>query len=200
MSSAWLNTPLDIYEAHVELPQVGQAPAIRTAIREAVSLHQPQSFLYLGCAGGNGLTEIPDSVRLLGIDLSSDYLRCLESRYSGRPASWLHHDLNHPLPPLETFDLAFGALIFEYLHDPGALLAALPARRLNALLLATDSQAPAVSDSPYRQQLLPVGQEFRYLDPEAFLAAAAPRWDLESRSVMPLPAGKHFINLMLRSR
>ncbi len=200
MSSAWLATPLDIYEAHVELPQVGQAPAIRAAIHDAVAAHQPQSFLYLGCAGGNGLSEIPASTRLLGIDLSSDYLRCLESRHAGRPATWLHHDLNHPLPPLETFDLAFGALIFEYLRDPAALLATLPARRLNALLLATDSQAPAVSDSPYRQQLLPVGQEFRYLAPAAFLAAAAPRWELEAQSIIPLPAGKHFVNLMLRAR
>lgn len=200
MNSAWLKTPLDIYEAHVELPQVGQAPAIRAAIRDAVAAHQPQSFLYLGCAGGNGLSEIPAATRLLGIDLSSDYLRCLEARHAGRPATWLQHDLNHPLPPLETFDLAFGALIFEYLQDPAALLATLPARRLNALLLATDSQAPAVSDSPYRQQLLPVGQEFRYLDSAAFLAAATPRWQLESQSIIPLPAGKHFINLMLRAR
>jgi SAM-dependent methyltransferase len=148
MSSAWLAIPLDVYEAHVELPQVGQAPAIRAAIHDAVAAHQPQSFLCLGCAGGgNGLSEIPASTRLLGIDLSPDSLRCLESRHAGRPATWLPHDLNHPLAPLETFDLAFGALILEYLRDPSALLANLPARRGPAL----GAQCP-IHHSPARRQ------------------------------------------------
>ena len=73
MSSAWLNTELEIYESHVALDTVGQAAAIREAIQEATRSIKPKSFLYLGCAGGNGL-ETLDGTRVVGLDLNEAYL------------------------------------------------------------------------------------------------------------------------------
>lgn len=200
MTSAWLDTELETYERHVELDTVGQAAAIRAAIRLAAMTHQPKSFLYLGCAGGNGL-EALGSARILGLDFNEAYLAKARERW-GR--EFVQCDLNKHIPGDATFDLAFGALIFEYIEDLEGLIRRL-ARRVNghlvALILATRENAPTVSESPYREALLPVGQEFRYLSVEAFIeTAVAAGFVLEQRNEIPLPAGKYFVSITLQRR
>lgn len=201
MSSAWLTTELEIYEKHVALDVVGQAAAIRQAIAEAVRTLKPGSFLYLGCAGGNGL-EAFTTERVVGLDLNELYLSKARERWAG--AELIQCDLNNGLPEIGSIDLAFGALVFEYIENLSGLLEQL-AQRVNGhlvvLLLATRHGAPAVSDSPYREMLQPVGSEFRYISSEGFLEAAARvRFELVSREEISLPAGKHFVSLTFRRR
>ncbi len=201
MSSAWLSTELEIYEKHVALDTVGQAAAIRQAIGDAVQSLKPNSFLYLGCAGGNGLEALTKE-RVVGIDINEIYLAKARERY-GR-AELIQCDLNNGLPEIGNIDMAFGALVFEYIENLSGLLEQL-AQRVNGylvvLLLGTRHGAPAVSESPYREMLQPVGSEFRYISAEGFLEAAArARFELVSRDEIALPAGKHFISLTLRRR
>jgi 2-polyprenyl-3-methyl-5-hydroxy-6-metoxy-1,4-benzoquinol methylase len=198
--SAWLETELETYERHVELETVGQGAAIRAAIRMAAMRLQPKRFLYLGCAGGNGLEALPQA-RVVGIDLNEKYLEVARQRWG---QEFLRQDLNQGLPNLGSFDLAFGALVFEYIDDLSGLIEGL-ARcvdgHLLVLLLATRENAPAVAESPYRKLLEPVGREFRYLSAERFIETAAEfGFQLESREEVPLPAGKHFVSILFKRR
>jgi hypothetical protein len=201
MSSAWLNTELETYESHVALSTVGQAAAIREAIRLAVEELKPESFLYLGCAGGNGL-EAFSSQRVVGLDLNETYLDRARQRFPA--ADFMQCDLNQTLPALESFELAFGALVFEYIENLNGLLDQLAERvngHLVVLLLATRQGAPAVSDSPYRELLQPVGREFRYLSVEGFLETAAlAGFEVSGQQEIALPAGKYFVSIKLRRR
>ncbi len=201
MSSAWLNTELEIYESHVALETVGQAAAIREAIKEATEILKPQSFLYLGCAGGNGL-EAFSTQRVVGLDLNETYLVRARERWPA--AELIQCDLNHALPNVGSFDLAFGALVFEYIENLQELLDQLSecvSGHLVVLILATREGAPAVSDSPYRQMLQPVGSEFRYLPIESFLdTARSARFDVIEQKEIPLPAGKYFVSITLGRR
>lgn len=204
MKSAWLSTELETYERHVELESVGQAAAIREAIAGAVSRYNPESFLYLGCAGGNGLESIGEA-KVLGFDLNEDYLAMARERWNHLPgAQFICCDLNGELPKMGTFDLAFGALVFEYISDLCGLIRQLSCcvhGRLVVLLLATREGAPAVSDSPYREALQAVGREFRFLSAERFIeSAVAAGFVLELRDEIPLPAGKHFVSITLQRR
>ena len=201
MSSAWLNTELEIYESHVALDTIGQAAAIREAIREATESLKPKSFLYLGCAGGNGL-EAFSTQRVVGLDLNETYL--VRARERWPTAELIQCDLNHALPKLGAFDLAFGALVFEYIENLQGLLDQLSqcvSGRLVVLILATREGAPAVSDSPYRQMLQPVGSEFRYLSIESFLdTARRASFDVIEQKEITLPAGKYFVSITLGRR
>lgn len=204
MSSAWLNTDLETYESHIELEGVGQGAAIRRAIAEFMAAHQPASFLYLGCAGGNGL-EAARQCRLLAVDLNASYIERARQRWPEfGPDCFAVCDLNEGIPGDETFEAAFGALVFEYISDVPLLLNRLSARlrgRLLVLLLATRESAPAVVDSPYRKLLEPVGKEFRYLSQEDFVREAEKcGLGLERIEEIPLPAGKHFVSILLKSR
>ena len=201
MSSAWLSTELEIYENHVALETVGQAAAIREAIREANESLQPASFLYLGCAGGNGL-EALHSARVVGLDLNDAYLAKARERWPA--AELIQCDLNQTLPGIGSFDLAFGALVFEYIDNLTGLMQQLAAYvdgHLVVLLLATREGAPAVADSPYKERLQPVGREFRYLSTENFIETATTAgFEVMEQKEIALPAGKYFISIKLRRR
>ena len=196
--SAWLETELETYERHVELETVGQAAAIRTAIRTAAMQLEPKRFLYLGCAGGNGLEALPQA-RVVGIDLNEKYLAVARERWG---QEFLRHDLNQGLPHLGRFDLAFGALLFEYIDNLSGLVEDLSKcvdGHLLVMLLATRENAPAVAESLYRKLLEPVGREFRYLSVERFIETAAEfGFLLEAREEFSLPAGKHFVSILFK--
>ncbi len=204
MASAWLDARLEDYEQHVALDTVGQAAAIRRVISAAITQFAPSRFLYLGCAGGNGLESVPGSSieQVIAVDLNEKYLLEAAIRWSHLPAiSFEQCDLNSKLPNATDIDLAFGALVFEYL-DPCPKLHQLmrPGGHWVVLLLATQENAPAVAPSPYREALLAVGSEFRYLNAQAFAAdAQANGFTLLHQQEIPLPAGKYFIQLTFQA-
>lgn len=201
MPSAWLTTPLGVYEKHVELESVGQAAAIREILAGAVVKHRPSSLLYLGCAGGNGLESV-SGLRVIGLDLNPEYVAAASARF---PRAEFHVcDLNGEFPAFEPVEMAFGALVFEYLIDPGMALQRVTERlaaggRLIAPLLQAAGGVPAVLPSPYIEQLSPLGEEYRTVEPEPFMAEAARAgFILEARFERPLPSGKRFVVLDLR--
>ncbi len=112
--------------------------------------------------------------------------------------------MNSELPEFAAVDLAFGALVFEYLPDNPAVLKRLaerivPGGRLIAPLLEAEAGVPAVLPSPYLQALEPLGKEYRTITAEAFVEAAVEAgFTLEACSERPLPSGKRFKTLVLR--
>lgn len=204
MASAWLEAKLEDYERHVDLDTVGQAAVIRQVIAASIEQFSPSRFLYLGCAGGNGLEAIADSSvkQAIAVDLNPNYLKEATKRWGHLPGIFFEQcDLNSKLPQATDIDLAFGALVFEYL-DPCPKLRSLmrPGGHWVVLLLATQENAPAVATSPYREALLAVGSEFRYLNAPAFVADAhANGFALLHQQEIPLPAGKYFIVLTFKA-
>lgn len=158
--------------------------------------YRPQSLLCLGCAGGNGL-ENAAGLRVVGLDLNPDYIEAARRRFPG--ATFHVCDLNEDLPAFEPVEMAFGALVFEYLTKPGDVLLRLAGRisaggRLIVPLLQAAEGVPAVLPSPCLAALAPLGAEYRTLDPDAFAATAALAGFVpESASELPLPAGKRFV-------
>lgn len=201
MPSAWCNTPLEIYERHVDLPHVGQAEAIRQILAGALKKHAPASLLYLGCAGGNGL-QAAAGLRVIGLDLNPEYVAAACARYPH--AEFRVCDLNGELPDFAPVEMAFGALVFEYLPELPAVLQRLAGRiaeggRLVAPLLEAAAGVPAVLPSPYQAELEPLGKEYRTIDPEIFTEEAARAgFLLEARDEQPLPSGKRFVVLELK--
>jgi hypothetical protein len=75
MKNPWLEIPLQEYEAHMALPNVGQAPLLAGLLAGTVYRYEPRSVAILGCSGGNGLERILDTQvqRIVGIDINPDY-------------------------------------------------------------------------------------------------------------------------------
>lgn len=201
MSKAWLSVELEDYERHVELDHVGQAPAIRGCIASAIQQWQPESLLYLGCAGGNGLEAASGIASVVAVDFNQLYLNRATMRHP--EINFLCWDLNDGAPHIPPVDLIFGALVLEYVANLEALLRGLTTRlnrhgKLMVLLLGVRNDAPAVLPSPYRAALAGVGAEYRAIAKGDFLdMASAAGWDLLSEREIELPSSKYFSELVL---
>jgi hypothetical protein len=64
----WLTIPLADYEAHMALPQVGQAQLLADLFAAELRARSPASVAVLGCAGGNGFEHAPAALRVVGIE------------------------------------------------------------------------------------------------------------------------------------
>lgn len=201
MPKAWLTVELEDYERHVELGHVGQAAAIRESLAGAIAAIQPDSMLYLGCAGGNGLKAASGMRRVVGVDLNPGYLEKAAQRHPA--AEFLCWDLNNGAPHIPPVDLIFCALVLEYVDALEALLRSLSSRvttngRLVALLLGVKDDAPAVLPSPYRAALAGVGAEYKPISMHSFKEkAASAGWILHEAREISLPSGKYFSELIL---
>ena len=201
MAKAWLSVELEDYERHVELDHVGQAPAIRSCIASAIRQWQPQSLLYLGCAGGNGLEAASGIAQVVAVDFNQRYLNQAALRHP--EINFLCWDLNDGAPHIPPVDLIFGALVLEYITNLEALLRGLTTRlnrhgKLMVLLLGVRNDAPAVLPSPYRAALSGVGAEYRSIAKGDFLdMASAAGWAILSEREIELPSGKYFSELVL---
>ena len=157
MHNPWLDIPLADYEAHMALPEIGQARLLSDIFADALRTHVPESVAVIGCAGGNGFERIAPEIttRVIGVDLNPDYLRQTRQRFDGKFQSLelIQADVEHDAPPVTPVRLVFAALVLEYVNPEKALL------RLRAMLagngvLVTVLQLPsphmpAVSPSPF---------------------------------------------------
>ena len=66
----WLTIPLADYEAHMALPQVGQAQLLADLFAAELHARSPSSVAVLGCAGGNGFERAPSTLRVVGVDVA----------------------------------------------------------------------------------------------------------------------------------
>src|SRR4029079_8019651 len=81
--------PLADYEAHMALPQVGQAQLLADLFAAELRARSPASVAVLGCAGGNGFEHAPAALRVVGVDVNGDYVAAARARFA------------HRLPPLQ---------------------------------------------------------------------------------------------------
>jgi SAM-dependent methyltransferase len=194
----WLTIPLADYEAHMALPEVGQAQLLAAVFAAELRARAPASVAVLGCAGGNGFEHAPRSLRVVGVDLNPDYVAAARARFGGRlPRLELHvADLEHAELELEPVELVFAALVFEYL-DPALALERLrqwlePGGTLTTVLQLPSDRLAEITRSPFAS-LERLAPRLRLIVPERLAELAARRGyrALESRTATA-SGGKHF--------
>ena len=84
--SPWLSIPLEEYEGHMALPEIGQAQMLAGELEFAVRRYSPKSIAIIGCAGGNGLDRLVGSgiERIVGIDINPAYVEMVSRRFRSR--------------------------------------------------------------------------------------------------------------------
>ena len=202
----WLAIPLEDYERHMDLPEIGQASMLNSELARAVREIRPKSVAIAGCAGGNGIVLIAAMgvERIAGIDLNAKYLAEAHRRF-GRwvPGLELHlADIQTGLPDCAPVDLVFAGLILEYV-DVDATLRVFRSLCVSGGALVVVLQRPsdekrAVSDSPYRS-LMSLESIMRLRDPNTvtMTARAAGFETIDTRQVT-LPSRKAFEILTFR--
>jgi hypothetical protein len=198
--SPWLSTSLADYEAHMSLPQVGQAQLLAGLVGEFAAAARPGSFALAGCAGGNGLDRLDPSVtrRVAAIDLNPQFVAATAGRFASRFERFesLVGAIPDPAIAFPPVAMLFAGLLFEYVEIEPALawmFARLEAEGLlvTALQLPNPSM-PSVTPSPYTslESLAPV---FAYRSATALRDAALALGAVETHSsIRRASGGKDF--------
>lgn len=200
MSNPWLDLPLEDYEGHMSLPDIGQAQMLADQLERLLKRTSPRSVALIGCAGGNGLDRIePRQLeRVVALDINPAYIRTVGVRHSRRLGNLELYcaDVQSELLQFEPVDLAYAALIFEYV-DVVAALASLkrhcqPGGTLATVVQLSHRDHELISPSPYKSLnlLTPV---MRLIAPADLsrLAIAAGFYAMDSEAI-ELPSGKQF--------
>ena len=203
----WLSIPLEDYEEHMDLPEVGQAWMLNDALAQAVKALRPNSVAIAGCAGGNGIVRIAAMGvgRIAGIDLNAKYLAEVHRRL-GRwvPGLELHlADIQVGVPDCAPVDLVFAGLILEYVEIEATMRVlrtlCVPGGAIVIVLQRPSETAAPISDSPY-PSLLALESIMQLRDPETVTAAACAAGfrPIDSRPIT-LPSEKAFELLTFRT-
>ena len=119
MNNPWLDIPLADYEAHMLLPNVGQAQLLSDIFASALEELAPKSVAVLGCAGGNGFDRISAQKieRIVGVDINPEYINQLRARFASRlpGLELIVADIEQDSLAISPVDLLFAALVFEYI-------------------------------------------------------------------------------------
>jgi len=158
MTNPWLKIPASDYEGHMDSPDVAQLSFLAQAFRESLEKYDSSSIALLGCATGNGLDYINNSVtrRLTAIDINPEYLEVLRQRYLERVPGLevIKADLEIYTGENRAYSLIFAGLIFEYLR-PQVLLQRIAGWLRPGGVMVSILQLPAqnsgkVSETPYK--------------------------------------------------
>jgi ubiquinone/menaquinone biosynthesis C-methylase UbiE len=200
MTNPWLAIPLEDYEGHMALPDVGQARMLADEFGSLLKSHVPDSVAIVGCAGGNGFDKVIEAgvPRLIGIDINANYIADAKKRYGAAipDIDLLCIDIQEPMPSLETVDLVYAALLFEYVNVTVALknISTLckPHGILAALLQLPKEGAEAVTPSQF-SSLQQLGSLMKLVPPDVLNHSAAKAgMTCFSQKVITLASGKRF--------
>ena len=152
MINPWLNVPVADYKIHMEHESVRQGEMIRRHFENCLERFDPDSLLYLGAGIGNGLesAQVSQLSDIRAVDVNPEYLAYLRKRFETLTALRTEN-CRFPEGFSEPggFDLAYGALFFEYV-DLETSLAAIaahlaPEGHLVALLQQQSEQGKMTS-------------------------------------------------------
>ncbi len=200
MTNPWLNIPLQDYEGHMALPDVGQAELLTNQLEGLLARHQPTSVALVGCAGGNGFVQVAEAGvrRLVGIDINPQYVADAQARFGDKIAGLetLCADIEQPLSGIEPVALIYAALVFEYVDIAKAMLSlralCVSGGNLATLLQLPKEGAASVSPSPFTS-LQDLRSIMRLVPPSHLRAAAAHvGFTLLSEETISLTSGKQF--------
>ena len=200
MNNPWLKIPLEDYEGHMALPDVGQAKMLAHEFLEILTVHAPKSAAIIGCSGGNGFLESAKAgvTRLVGLDINPTFIADAEARYAGHmPGLELYcADIQGDMPEFEPVHLVYAALVFEYVDIARALKnlrgICLPSGILAVLLQLPKEGMASVSPSPF-VTLKELTSIMRLVPPDDFRKVAEESgFSFLSQKLITLGTGKQF--------
>lgn len=121
MDNVWNAIPLEDYELHMKHGTVGQLDLLNNLTKKYLRELTPESVLFLGIAGGNGLEHIDNNVTntVLGIDINQSYLDETNKRFNHKIPNLTLQKLDISTSKSEKLikaNLIWAALIFEYVE------------------------------------------------------------------------------------
>jgi SAM-dependent methyltransferase len=198
MRNPWLDIPSADYIAHMSSPDVDQLSVLNRLVRDALDRFRPRDFLLLGCSTGNGLEHVDPAVTqgVTGVDINPEYLRQLAERFSnpGFRLTLQAQDLADCRLPDEAFDLAHGALLFEYLEWPELLPRLARTLRtgggLSVVFQRPSEALPAVTRTGF-MSLRKLEPLFHFVEPDSVVAQARGlRLEVQKQWTEELRSGK----------
>ena len=118
-TNAWNRIPLEDYERHMQHENVAQAQLLNDLTSKYLKKHSPESPLFLGVTGGNGLEhiEINKTKTVYGIDVNQSYLEETKKRFGGKIKQLVlvNVDISTSNESFLKADFVWAALIFEYI-------------------------------------------------------------------------------------
>lgn len=200
MTNPWLTIPLTDYEAHMDLPTVGQAAMLASEFEALLHSLASKTVAFIGCAGGNGFAEAIEAgvTRLVGIDINASYIARAADRYAATiPGLELHcADIQGDMPDIQAVELVYAALVFEYVDVATALRNLVrickPDGHLATLVQLPKQGVEAVTPSPFTG-LAALGTIMQLVPPEElFRSAQAQGFVRISCKTITLDSGKQF--------
>jgi SAM-dependent methyltransferase len=152
----WLTIPIEDYESHMALPEIGQAQMLAEELKRAILQTSATSVALVGCSGGNGLAALPATVRrIVAIDINPAYVETLRGRYQrhGTGLEVFVADIQEGAPPCALVDLVYAGLILEYVDLPPSMAAlrglCAPDGTMAAVIQLPSDSGRFVSPSPF---------------------------------------------------
>lgn len=171
MDNPWLKIPLEEYERHMSDPAVEQAGFLSEQFSKALSNWNPESVLFAGCAGGNGLQCIvpAHTGKLTAVDINPEYLAVAKERFNSiLPfARWVCGDLNSLDLGEEEYTLIYAGLVLEYLNPAKVLTKFSRSLKTDGALVCvlqqqgTEKSGITVTQYSTLQQIAPLMQLYR---------------------------------------
>jgi len=196
----WLEIPLKDYERHMSHHMVGQSLLLNSLTKKYLERTKPETVVFLGVAGGNGLEHIDGQYtkRVIGIDINQDYLDAAFKRYNDRIESLqlLNLDIVENPERICHADLIWAALVLEYTGTDKVLaFCENNIRRGGQLVISIQSNNNKASVSPTGiESVKKAGAIFSAIDPEGLTGKAAEAgYKLVGKEENELPNGKSII-------
>ncbi len=118
-TNAWNRIPLEDYEQHMQHENVAQAQLLNNLTNKYLQKHNPESALFLGISGGNGLEhiDINTTKTVYGIDVNKSYLEETKKRFGEKIKQLVlvNADISNSNESFLRADFVWAALIFEYI-------------------------------------------------------------------------------------
>lgn len=119
-TNAWNRIPLKDYEQHMQHENVAQAQLLNNLTGKYLQKHHPESLLFLGISGGNGLEhiDINKTKIVYGIDVNQSYLEETKKRFGEKIKQLVlvNADISGSNESFLKADFVWAALIFEYIN------------------------------------------------------------------------------------
>jgi 2-polyprenyl-3-methyl-5-hydroxy-6-metoxy-1,4-benzoquinol methylase len=199
-TNPWLNIPLEDYERHMSHHLVGQAMLLNSLTKKYLDEIKPETVVFLGIAGGNGLEHIDNNITksVYGIDINPDYLDTASVRYKQTIPSLQLMNLDIVKNP-ETIcqaDFIWAALVLEYTGIDKVLeFCTNNIRKDGHLVVSIQSNNNIQSVSPTGiESVKKAGEIFSIVNPDDLRSKAAEAgYRLIAKEENVLPNGKSII-------
>ncbi len=199
-SNPWLHIPLEDYERHMSHDLVRQSALLNKLTKKYLDAIGPESVIFLGIAGGNGLEHIDKHItqRVFGIDINQDYLDTASNRYKQTIPSLqlVNLDITQHSDSICKADFIWAALVLEYTGvDKALAFCGNNIQMEGHLVVSIQSNKNKQTVSPTGiESVKKAGEIFSIVDPEELLNKTTETgYKLIEKEENLLPNGKSIV-------